>query len=374
MPNFKHVVELDYKPSFRSEKVAGLFDIPVQDKLHKEWNINIPLEDKEWKIGLITGTSGSGKTTIARRLFDNKMHTSFEWKSTCLLDDFPQHIDMKTITETLSKVGFSSPPSWLLPYSALSNGQKFRVELARCLLEYDDLFVFDEFTSVVDRQVAQISAFAFQKILRKNEKKFVAVTCHYDVEEWLQPDWVFDISSNSFKWGSLQRPEIKLEITRIHYSAWELFKNYHYLTGDINNCAICYGGFINNNLVVFTSFIHHVGTIKAKRGHRTVCLPDYQGLNLGYIITNTIASMFKSLNFRVFTRLSHPSLINKRLKDKKNWIMLKQGKTSSSSTLIQNIKYKSASNRLTCGFEYIGDLMNKFEAEILLNKKGIKLG
>lgn len=55
-----------------------------------------------------------------------------------------------------------------------------------------DFVCFDEFTSVIDRQVAQTACIAINKAIKKTNKKFVAVTCHYDILDWLQPDWVFD--------------------------------------------------------------------------------------------------------------------------------------------------------------------------------------
>lgn len=368
MPSFKHVIELDYKPTFRSEKVASMFDVPVSTKLHKEWDVNIPIEAKPWKIGLIVGASGSGKTTIANKLFEGKVHSNFQWTKSCLLDDFPSGSELKTITETLSKVGFSSPPSWLLPYSALSNGQKFRVELARTLLEYKDLFVFDEFTSVVDRQVAQVGAFAFQKAVRKSDLQFVAVTCHYDVEEWLQPDWVFDVSTNTFKWGSLRRPEIKLEICRVHHSAWQLFKEHHYLTSDINKAACCFVGFIDGRPVVFDAWLPFVGRLshgKAMRGHRTVCLPDFQGLGLGNRLFTTISQMWAGLGYRVFSGTGHPAEIKKRI-DSGQWRMSRQGRTAvDTSAYGRERDFKRASGRLTAGFEFIGESMPNDEAMLL---------
>jgi len=66
-----------------------------------------------------------------------------------------------------------------------------RVDIARALVLKQDLIVFDEFTSVVDREIAQVSAFAVSKAIRKSKKRFIAVTCHYDVVDWLEPDWVF---------------------------------------------------------------------------------------------------------------------------------------------------------------------------------------
>ncbi len=66
-----------------------------------------------------------------------------------------------------------------------------RVDIARALCLDKPLIVFDEFTSVVDREIAKVSAFAISKAVRRSKKKVIAVTCHYDVVDWLDPDWVF---------------------------------------------------------------------------------------------------------------------------------------------------------------------------------------
>lgn len=367
MPRIKHVIELDYEPTFRSQKVAGMFDVPVTDKMRREWDINMPLEEKPWKVGLIVGASGSGKTTVARRVFGDRVHERFEWGSKCFLDDFAKDLSVTLITETLSKVGFSSPPQWLLPYSSLSNGQKFRSELARCLLEYEDLFVFDEFTSVVDRQVAKVGAFAFQKAIRKSDKQFVAVTCHYDVEEWLEPDWVYDVSVNEFRWGSLRRPPITLEIARVHHSAWELFKEHHYLTGEINKAAACFVAFLDGRPVAFDAWLPFFGrlsgTKSAMRGHRTVCLPDFQGLGIGNRLFTEVARMWAGLNYRVFSATAHPAEVHKRISSGE-WRLTGQGRTAPDT----NSKVKRASNRLISRFEFSGEPMNKLDAMRLYAK------
>ncbi len=374
MPSFKHVVEMDYAPTFRTSKVASMFDVQVQDKLRKEWNVNLPIEEKPWQVGLIVGASGSGKSTLSTKIWPGKVHQGFEWKSKSLLDDFPKALELKEITEALSKVGFSSPPQWLLPYAALSTGQKFRVELARCLLEYSGLFVFDEFTSVVDRQVAQVGAFAFQKAVRKSKQQLVAVTCHYDVEPWLEPDWVFDVSTNVFKWGSLRRPKLELEIFRVHHSAWNLFKEHHYLTAEISKSAICFVGCLEGRPVVFDAWLPFVGRLKndtrAMRGSRTVCLPDFQGLGLGNTLFNTLASMWAGLGYRAFSNTAHPAEINKRISSGL-WRLRGQGRSapdSSNSKLGNRMKRKRASGRLISTFEYQGSAMSHTDAVKLYAK------
>lgn len=38
-----------------------------------------------------------------------------------------------------------------------------------------------------------------QKAIRKQDRQFIACTCHYDVEEWLMPDWIFNTLDMTFK-------------------------------------------------------------------------------------------------------------------------------------------------------------------------------
>lgn len=72
-----------------------------------------------------------------------------------------------------------------------------RVDIARALAE-KDLIVFDEFTSVVDRKVARTTSIAINKAIKKSNKQFVAISCHFDITEWLQPDWVFNTDTMQF--------------------------------------------------------------------------------------------------------------------------------------------------------------------------------
>jgi ABC-type polar amino acid transport system ATPase subunit len=73
-----------------------------------------------------------------------------------------------------------------------------RVDIARAICLNQQQIVFDEFTSVVDREIAKVCAFAIIKAVRKSSKKFIAVTCHYDVIDWLYPDWVFCTDTMEF--------------------------------------------------------------------------------------------------------------------------------------------------------------------------------
>ena len=197
MPSFDIVREVQPPSSFRVDSVVGKFDLQTTHiKERFRGKIELP---KEWQVGLILGRSGTGKTTIAKELFPEAYIEGYEYQAKSIMDDMPESATVDEIVKTFNSVGFSSPPSWLKPYAVLSNGEKMRVDLARAILEPSELFVFDEFTSVVDRQVAKIGSFAMQKAIRKTEKRFIAVTCHNDVEQWLSPDWVFDADKMQFR-------------------------------------------------------------------------------------------------------------------------------------------------------------------------------
>jgi ABC-type ATPase with predicted acetyltransferase domain len=123
--------------------------------------------------------------------------------SRSLLDDFPAKMSIEDVTKLLTSVGFSSPPSWLRPFKVLSTGEQFRAHMARCLAEGDgDTVVVDEFTSVVDRQVAKVVSHCVQKTVRRRKsQQLVAVSCHHDVVDWLQPDWILN-PHTGLKWRS----------------------------------------------------------------------------------------------------------------------------------------------------------------------------
>lgn len=197
MSHFNIVKKSKIENTFRVSKIKADFDVKEEHANEKfEGDLDLP---KEWQIGVIVGGSGTGKTTIASELFGDKI-CKFQYSAKSVIDDMP-NASIDEISKMFYTVGFSSVPSWLKPYSVLSNGEKMRVDLARALLS-NDFVVFDEFTSVVDRQIAQTACISISKAIKKTKKQFIAVTCHYDILEWLQPDWVFDTNEMRYFFGT----------------------------------------------------------------------------------------------------------------------------------------------------------------------------
>lgn len=189
MQNFNIIKKSDINKTFRVAKIMADFDVKFEH-INEHFQGNIDLPDK-WNIGLIVGSSGTGKTTIAKEIFSDCLITNFEYTHKSVIDDMPKNVSVEDIEKMFYSVGFGSVPSWLKPYNVLSNGEKMRVDLARALLEKDKV-CFDEFTSVVDRNVAQTACIAINKAIKRTNKQFIAISCHYDIIDWLQPDWIFD--------------------------------------------------------------------------------------------------------------------------------------------------------------------------------------
>lgn len=339
----------------RVKQLEGIFDVPPAKRSEHEWSIDFQL-DKPWHIGLIVGPSGSGKTTLARELFNEQLVTGWPWPADkSLVDGFPAAMSIHDITALLSSVGFSSPPSWLKPYHVLSNGEQFRVTLARTLAEAPELAVVDEFTSVVDRTVAQIGSAALAKTIRATGRRFVAVACHYDIEEWLQPDWKYDTASGQFLWRSLRRrPEIQLRIRRVSPAVWKVFRQHHYLNHDLHRAASCFLAEIGGRPAAFTAVLHNPHKNGGWwREHRTVCLPDFQGVGVGNAMSEFIAACYAATGKNYRSTTTHPAMIRHRCKSSL-WTMIRAPQFNSVSGNGFSTQRTAAFQRPSAGFQFIG--------------------
>ena len=143
---------------------------------------NIP---SDFRLGVIVGSSGSGKSTLLKNF--GLEETPIWDPNKSILSHFENPDDA---INKLGAVGLNTIPSWYKSYNVLSNGEKFRADLARKLKSGA---IIDEFTSVVDRNVAKAASVSLSRYIKNNDiKNVVLSTCHRDILNWLEPDWVID--------------------------------------------------------------------------------------------------------------------------------------------------------------------------------------
>lgn len=274
---------------------------------YKESAVSIPrLPDHG--IVLIVGTSGSGKSTILNTVEPPQAIDIDATRST--IENFST---TQAGEELLLACGLRSIPAWFRPPNTLSNGERHRFEIARSI----DLQrrTIDEFTSVVDRDTAKSLAYSVRRWFDKtNQSVLYIASCHRDIVEWLDPDWVYDTDLQTLEnRRSLHRlgtrPDIVLTIRSTSSAYWRYFSKYHYLDTKLAAGAHCYVGLIGAKPVVFGAVLHATNRDIHSywRGHRTVVLPEFQGLGIGTAFSDAIAEIYVSRGLRYFSKTAHPA-------------------------------------------------------------------
>ena len=339
------------------------FDLAVSDvaEVRIPNNLNLSKLGSEWNIGVICGASGSGKSTILHSLGEI---TEVEFDNNKPLISNFEPMTPQEASSILCAMGLASVPTWIRPYSSLSNGERYRAEVAkRISSNRGGVILVDEYTSVVDRNVAKSMSNALQKYIRKEKKQIILATCHYDILEWLQPDWIYDLN----KGGALekgdclrQRPQISLSVYRSTYDTWNIFKKHHYMTEEMNKSASCFVFSWGKQLVAFVGVLPQPSGYfdKAVRGTRTVVLPDFQGLGIGSRITDFIASIYKQAGYRYFTKTVNPKLGEYRNHSEKWKTTSKNGRIIRPSVSKLNKKQKL---RASYCHEYVGEGLCGYE-------------
>lgn len=347
------------------------FDLKVEDVCTTEINAWLKLQNlTDWNILLVLGGSGSGKTTALKQL--GEISTAHFKGERCLISEFDT-MSPKEASELLVAMGLASVPSWLHPYDVLSNGEKYRADLAKILSEAKDgdVIIVDEYTSVVDRTVARAMSSSLERYIRKKNLKIILASCHYDIVEWLRPDFIFDLNKGGAleRCDCLRRPSISLQVYRTTSDTWDFFKKHHYLTADMNMGAYCFCFTWDDKLVGFVSALANPmkGITNAWRLSRTVVLPDFQGMGLGSKISEFVAGIFKAKGMKVYTKTVNPRLGEYR-EHSPNWRGTSfNGKSRSVGG--EGDKYTNRLTRASYNHEYIGEPIYGYEDLLLPTEK-----
>ena len=141
------------------------------------------------------GQNGSGKSTLLsefkkagwhfpRKRYDNSLAVISNFKA-----------DPKKGLDALNAVGLSSMPVVVRPRNVLSTGEGFRADMA---LNLEDNVMIDEYTSVINREVAKSASNGIQKHIRRNGMKNVILCgCHSDIIPFVKPDILIDVETET---------------------------------------------------------------------------------------------------------------------------------------------------------------------------------
>lgn len=362
--------------TYRAARVKSLFN--AESGCNFDLTIDGVDLSGNWTIGAVVGPSGSGKTSIGRALFDSDrvVNLAEGWHhDRPIIDDIAPEGDFNHATGTLAAVGLGDVPAWLRPFHVLSNGEQFRAGLARLICDRPAEAVVDEFTSVVDRQIARIGTHAFQKAWRRGNKgeKVVVLSPHYDILDWLQPDWVIDTKDKTFTRGlPRRRPDIKLDVWKVDGSYWPLFEPHYYLNLPRPIAAEYFIGTVDGELachLVVTPWFH----VGGYRATRLVTMPEWQGAGVGSRFLDSVAQYHlegkgrKNKPLPTYFHTSHPQLCE-ALRRSKKWAQVSaklygDNKVKSYNSLTKSAQKKGKTTgksgfgghfRAVQGFKYTG--------------------
>lgn len=335
MKHYSLTLRSPVSTSFRCQKAANSLDIDTAKKSVHQFDVDADLE-ADYNIGLIVGASGSGKTTLAKQIWGDDVFRTLLRDDVPIIEQFPDEMTYDDCASVLCGVGLTQVPCWIRPVYTLSNGQKARAEVALQIASGVEFSVIDEWTSVVDRTVAKVMSHCVQKYARKASRRIVLCSCHYDVIEWLDPDWVIDCNKQEFIDRRLlqrgQRTErLHFEIRRADRSTWRHFSKYHYLSDQLPGGHIeTFGLFHGAEQIAFQCFANYVpwrkdderGLREKMHSNRTVIHPDYAGFGLGILIINETSRIMVDEGYDVWAKFSSVPVAKSMLKCPDLWQLM----------------------------------------------------
>lgn len=177
----------------RTLEIAESFGLGLDEK---EWVLydNLELSIDQGDVVYVTGQSGSGKSVVLREL--QKLMAA-EGKSVASIDQFTFEDDKNVIDQIgkttsdalglLSMAGLNDAYLFVRKPSEMSDGQKYRLKIAKLIESGADVWVADEFGAVLDRVTAQVVASNLQRAARKVGATVIVATTHEDLVNALRP-------------------------------------------------------------------------------------------------------------------------------------------------------------------------------------------
>jgi len=207
------------RPSPRTAAIGLSFGIPLFGS-----DVTIVEETKTTlrpgRIVFLTGSSGTGKSSALSQI-------DRHFAGACMVDrvSFPtqaaviDHIapwaSLREAVGFMTSCGFSEPHLWVRRFQELSDGEKFRVQLARAVAlqartNSATPLLCDEFCTALHRRAAKAISFNLRKLAARRGLSLVLASCHDDVIADLQPQVVVRLLGH----GKCRVDEPKVRLNR----------------------------------------------------------------------------------------------------------------------------------------------------------------
>lgn len=193
-------------------EIAEGFGLGLSDKEFVIYD-KLDVEVNPGDVVYITGQSGSGKSLLLQDL-STQMQASGMKIADLNQIKLPEKpvIELvgKTTTEAadlLAKAGISDAWIYIRKPSELSDGQRYRLKLAKVMESGADVWIADEFGAILDRVTAKVVAYNIAKIARREGKIFMVATTHLDLKEELAPNLY--INKRFRERVDMERPDVE---------------------------------------------------------------------------------------------------------------------------------------------------------------------
>ncbi|HHI5108705.1 TPA: ATP-binding cassette domain-containing protein, partial [Klebsiella pneumoniae] len=188
----KYVINVSFNTrvnkTIRTLEIAESFGLGLDEKA---WTLydNLELDIERGDVVYVTGQSGSGKSVVLREL---QRLMADAGQRVASIDDFVFADDTNVIDQLgkttsdalglLSMAGLNDAYLFVRKPSEMSDGQKYRLKIAKLIESGADVWVADEFGAVLDRVTAQVVASNLQRAARAVGATVIVATTHEDLK------------------------------------------------------------------------------------------------------------------------------------------------------------------------------------------------